>query len=59
MNWERVGKMHMHSVLICILDPLARQHTALSHGLAYEALKKVILEFANNSVLHRSCIDPA
>ena len=48
---EKVGEMHMHSVLIGILDPMTRQHTAMKHGLSYDNLKKVIMEFANNSVL--------
>ena len=30
---------------------MTRQHTAMRHGLPYESLKKIILEFANNSVL--------
>ena len=46
---EIVGEMHAHSVLIGLLDPMTRSHTAMNHGLKYEALKKIILEFANNS----------
>ena len=48
---EKVGEMHAHSVLIGVLDHMTRQHTAMKHGLPYEFLKKIISEFANNSVL--------
>ena len=46
---EEVGEMHAHSVLIGILDPLTRSNTAMSHGLKYEQLKKLIIQFANNA----------
>ena len=46
---EEVGEMHAHSVLIGILDPLTRSNTAMSHGLRYEQLKKLIVQFANNA----------
>ena len=46
---EEVGEMHAHSVLIGILDPLTRSNTAMNHGLKYEQLKKLIIQFANNA----------
>ena len=38
------------SVLVAILDPMTRQHTAMHHGLAtsLQDLRQVVLEFANN-----------
>ena len=30
-------------------DPVTRQHTAMNHSKSYEALKKIVQEFANNS----------
>ena len=45
-----IGENHAKSVLVGILDPTTRQHTAMYHGSGYkfEGLKKVVLEFANN-----------
>ena len=47
---EAVSNNHAKSVLIGILDPMTRQHTAMSQGgnITYENFKKVVLEFANN-----------
>merc|ERR1711911_283032 len=38
------------SVLVAVLDPTTRQHTAMHHGLAtsLQDLRQVVLEFANN-----------
>jgi len=46
---EGPSDMHAKSVLVGILDPLTRQHTAMSHNKAYEDLKRIVIEFANNS----------
>ena len=47
---EDVSENHAKSVLVGILDPLTRQHTAMHHGskASCEQLKRVVLEFANN-----------
>jgi hypothetical protein len=47
---EEISENHAKSVLVGILDPLTRQHTAMYHGkkATTEQLKKVVLEFANN-----------
>ena len=44
-----VSEMHARSVLVGILDPVTRQHTAMNHSKSYETLKKIVQEFANNS----------
>ena len=46
-----VSESHAKSVLIGLLDPETCKHTAMSHGkkTSYEGLKKVVLEFANNT----------
>ena len=31
------------------MDPVTRQHTAMNHSKSYEAFKKIVQEFANNS----------
>ena len=49
VTWELVSKMHARSVLVRILDPVTRQHTATNHSKSYEALKKIVQEFSNNS----------
>ena len=46
---EEVSEMHARSVVVGILDPVARQRTAMNHSKSYEALKKIVQEFANNS----------
>lgn len=47
---EEIGEGHAKSVLVGILDPTTRQHTAMHHGnkSTYEQLKKIVLEFVNN-----------
>ena len=46
-----VSESHAKSVLIGLLDSETRKHTAMSHGkkTSYSGLKKVVLEFANNT----------
>eukprot|EP00973_Karenia_brevis_P008978 1215836-Karenia_brevis.AAC.1 len=46
----QVSETHAKSVLIGILDPETRKHTAMKHGknTGYEELKVIVLEFANN-----------
>ena len=46
---EEVSEMHARSVLVEILDPVPCQHTAMNHSKSYEALKKIVQEFANDS----------
>ena len=46
---EEVSEMHARSVLVEILDPVTCQHTAMNHSKSYEALKKIVQEFANDS----------
>ena len=46
---EEVSEMHARSELVGILDPLTHQHTAMNHSKSYEALKKIVQLFANNS----------
>ena len=46
---EEPSDMHAKSVLVGILDPMTRQHTAMSHSKDYEELKRIVIEFANNS----------
>ena len=50
ISGEEVSDMHAKSVLVGILDPMTRQHTAMSHGKAFNELKKIVQEFANNSM---------
>ena len=47
---ELISDNHAKSVLVGILDPMTRQHTAMHHGgnTEYEKLKRVVLEFTNN-----------
>ena len=44
---EEVSEMHAHarSVLVGILDPVTRQHTAMNHSKSHEALKKIVQEY--------------
>ena len=46
---EEVSEMHARSVLVGILDPVIRQHTAMNHSKSCEVLKKIVQEFATNS----------
>ena len=48
---DGVGDNHAKSVLVGILDPMTRQHTAMYHGSThnFEQLKKAVLEFVNNA----------
>ena len=47
---ELISDNHAKSVLVGMLDPMTRQHTAMHHGgnTGYEKLKRVVLEFTNN-----------
>ena len=47
---ELISDNHAKSVLVGILDPMTRQHTAMHHegNMGYEKLKRVVLEFTNN-----------
>ena len=47
---ELISDNHVKSVLVGILDPMTRQHTAMHHGgnTGYEKLERVVLEFTNN-----------
>ena len=46
---EEVPGMMAKAVLIGILDPLTRQHTATLHTLQYDKLKPKVMEFASNA----------
>ena len=48
---EDISDNRAKSVLIGILDPLTRQHTAMHQGqkTSYQEFKKIVLEFANNT----------
>ena len=48
MTGEEVSERHARSVLVGILDPVTRQHTAMNHSKSHEALKKIVQEFAND-----------
>ena len=45
-----VDQNHAKSILIGVLDPITKQHTAMKHGqeTSFEELKKLVLEFAGN-----------
>lgn len=47
---ESISDMHSKSILVGILDPVTRQHTAMHRGTraSYDQLKRVVLEFVNN-----------
>ena len=47
---ELISDNHTKSVLVGILDPMTRQHTAMHHGgnTGHEKLKRVVLDFTNN-----------
>ena len=46
-----IDQNHAKSILIGILDPITRQHTAMRHGqdVSFEELKRIVLEFTNNA----------
>ena len=48
---ETLGDGHIKSILAAILDPVTRAHTSAFQGSAtkYHELKRVVLEFANNT----------
>ena len=47
---EPVPSMMAKAVLIGILDPITRQHTAIVHALQYDKLKPSVIEFASNAI---------
>jgi hypothetical protein len=47
---EAVPDMMSKSVLLGILDPLTRQHTAASHSQNFTKLRLKVLEFAGNAI---------
>jgi hypothetical protein len=49
---EKVGPSHAKSILIGLLDPITRQHTAMIQGVntGYHALKDAVMTFTNNAV---------
>ena len=51
ISGEEVSEVHAKSVLISILDPVTRQHTAMSQGVntSFQMLKKIVMEFASNA----------
>ena len=48
---KEIDQNHAKSILIGILDPITRQHTAMKHGqdVSFEELKRLVLEFTNNA----------
>ena len=50
VNQEEVPSIMAKGVLIGIMDPLTRQHTAAFHTLKYDELKPKVLTFASNAV---------
>ena len=51
---EQISEIHKKSVLIGILDPMTRQHTAMLHGEGFEVLAQKVLEFANHATAANS-----
>ncbi|MDA8582758.1 hypothetical protein N9L68_00965 [bacterium] len=51
LTGKAIDDSHAKSILIAMLDPVTRQHTALKQGAdtSYEELKRIILDFANRS----------
>ena len=51
LTGKQVDDAHAKSILIALIDPLTRQHTALKQGaeVKYEDLKRVVLDFANRT----------
>ena len=41
------------SVLVGVLDPMTRQHTAMDQDENFAVMKKIILKFANNMAINR------
>ena len=50
---DQLGDAHVKSILAAILDPVTRAHTSAYQGAAtkYHDLKRVVLEFANNTAV--------
>ena len=51
LTGEVVGGLHKKSVLIGLLDPITRQHTAMRHNENFEVLKQTVVEFVSNAVI--------
>ena len=47
-----ISSLHKKSVLVGIMDPRTRQHTATHHCESFEELLKVLLGLGNNAVAH-------
>lgn len=47
---KAVDEDHAKSILIGVMDPITRQHTAMNHGVSvtFDKLKNLVLTFANN-----------
>ena len=50
LTHEGVSDVHATSILIGILDPMTRQHTAYKQSDRFEAFKDAVLEFTNAAV---------
>ena len=50
LTHEGVSDVHAKSILIGILDPMTRQHTAYKQSDRFEAFKDAVLEFTNAAV---------
>ena len=46
---EVVSSAHAKGVLVGIMDPITRQHTAMQQGENFDVLKKLVKEFVNNA----------
>ena len=46
---ERVSSAHAKGILVGIMDPMTRQHTAQHHGKTFEELKIIVKQFVNNA----------
>ena len=53
---DSLGDGHIKSILASILDPTTRAHTSAYQGVStsYQDLKRVVLEFANNTVANKA-----
>ena len=51
LTHEGVSDVHARSVLIGLLDPMTRQHTAYKQGEAFESFRNAVLEFTNAASL--------
>ena len=49
ITMSTISDDHAKSILIGIIDPITRQHTARDHGKPFENLKRAIKEFVNNA----------